>query len=88
MAKPTVGLSMIAKDREATIGKALDSVAPYVDELLVVDTGSNDWTVEVAREHGSRVEFFAWCDDFAAGAQYRTGLRHDRLDVRARQRRH
>jgi glycosyltransferase involved in cell wall biosynthesis len=56
---------MIAKDREATIGKALASVAPYVDELLVVDTGSNDWTVEVAREHGSRVEFFAWCDDFA-----------------------
>lgn len=63
---PTVGLSMIVKDREKKIGRAPDSVAPYVDELLVVDTGSSDGTVQVAKDRGARVEHFPWCDDFAA----------------------
>lgn len=57
---------MIARDEEAVIGRALASVADLVDEFVVLDTGSVDATVEVARSAGARVEQFAWCDDFAA----------------------
>jgi glycosyltransferase involved in cell wall biosynthesis len=57
---------VIAKNEEAFIADCLDSARQFVDEIVVVDTGSSDRTREIAREHGARVEEFAWCDDFAA----------------------
>ena len=36
------------------------------DEVVVVDTGSTDDTVQIAKAHGATVGHFAWCDDFAA----------------------
>lgn len=56
---------MIARNEAANIGRALESVAGEVDEVIVVDTGSQDATPELARKHGARVVEFAWCDDFA-----------------------
>jgi len=44
----------------------LDSLRGVADELVVVDTGSTDHTVEIARRAGARLGHFAWCDDFAA----------------------
>ncbi len=61
-----VSLVMIARDEERCIARALDSAAPYVDEMIVLDTGSNDGTVAIARRCGARVEHFVWGDDFAA----------------------
>lgn len=61
-----VALVVIARDEAPRIGRLLASVAPWVDAMLVLDTGSHDDTVAVARRHGARVEHFAWCDDFAA----------------------
>jgi tetratricopeptide (TPR) repeat protein len=66
----TISLCVIVKNEEEFIGACLDSARPFVDELVVVDTGSTDKTVEIAREHGARVEFFEWCDDFAAARNY------------------
>jgi len=37
---------------------------------VVVDTGSSDRTVEIAREHGARVTHFTWCDDFSAAKNF------------------
>ena len=65
-ALPTVALTMIAKDEEASIGRALKSVKAIVDEMVVVDTGSTDRTKEIASAQGARVIEFKWCDDFAA----------------------
>lgn len=62
----TLGVVMIARDEAARIGRAVSSVRGAVDEVLVVDTGSADATVEVARAAGARVESFGWVDDFAA----------------------
>ncbi|MFH1570870.1 MAG: glycosyltransferase, partial [Gemmatimonadota bacterium] len=42
------------------------SVAPAVDDIIVVDTGSTDDTAAVAARFGARVGHFRWCDDFAA----------------------
>jgi glycosyltransferase involved in cell wall biosynthesis len=50
------GLSvvMIVHDEEDSLGEALDSVS-FADEIIVVDSGSRDRTVEIARERGARV---------------------------------
>lgn len=61
-----VGLVVIARDEAPTITRLLDSVRPFVDQMLVMDTGSTDDTVRLAQAAGARVERFVWCDDFAA----------------------
>jgi len=61
-----LALVVIARDEAGRIGRLLDSVRPWVDDMLVLDTGSQDGTPQVARAHGARVEFFTWCDDFSA----------------------
>lgn len=66
MKRQRVVLTVIARDEEARIGRLLSSVAPWVDAMWVLDTGSADDTVAVAQRHGACVKHFAWCDDFAA----------------------
>ena len=63
---PTLSLCLIARDEERFLGACLDSVRGVVDEMIVVDTGSRDATVEIARAAGARVVDFPWVDDFAA----------------------
>ena len=62
----TVSLVMIVRDEERCLARCLDSVAGVVDELVVVDTGSTDDTVRIARAAGARVLHEPWHDDFAA----------------------
>lgn len=61
-----LALVVIARDEAQRIARLLDSVRPWVDEMLVLDTGSSDGTAAVAAAHGARVEHFAWCGDFSA----------------------
>jgi glycosyltransferase involved in cell wall biosynthesis len=56
----------IAKNEENTIAASINSYKKYVDEIIVVDTGSTDDTVKIARDLGARVLQFEWRDDFAA----------------------
>jgi len=60
-----LSLAMIVKNEAQNLGKCLDSVKGLVDELIVVDTGSTDKTVEIALAHGARVERFVWTGNFA-----------------------
>lgn len=57
---------MIVKDEEAMLGDCLASVRGLASQLIVVDTGSQDATVSIARAAGAEVIAFPWCDDFAA----------------------
>ncbi len=57
---------LIVCDNERTIGPCLESLAPWVDEIVVVDTGSVDLTPEICKEYGARVYNWAWRDDFSA----------------------
>lgn len=59
-------LAMIARDEEASIARCLASVRGLAEEVIVVDTGSNDRTVGIALEAGAEVVRFPWCDDFSA----------------------
>jgi len=61
-----LSLCMIVRDEEERLGNCLESIQGLVDEIVVVDTGSVDRTVEVAERHGARIGHFAWCDDFSA----------------------
>jgi hypothetical protein len=65
-ARYRVALVVIARDEAPRIGRLLASVAPWVDEMLVLDTGSVDRTAAAAAAAGARVEHFEWCDDFSA----------------------
>jgi len=61
----TLSLCMIAKDEERTIGQAITSMKNIADEIIVVDTGSNDKTKEIAGALGARVIEKQWNDDFS-----------------------
>lgn len=61
-----VALAMIARNEAPRIAAALAAVRPWVDAMLVLDTGSQDGTPRVARAAGAQVHTWHWCDDFAA----------------------
>jgi glycosyltransferase involved in cell wall biosynthesis len=63
---PTISVCMIVKNEEKNLPRALSSVKGLADEIIVVDTGSEDRTVDTALEHGALVFHFPWCDDFSA----------------------
>lgn len=69
-----LSLCMIARNEEAFIGDALASAQSVVDEIIVVDTGSTDRTVEIAKSYGARVFFKEWENDFAKARN--ESLRH------------
>lgn len=62
----TVALVMIVRDEERCIARCLRSAKPFVDAMIVLDTGSTDATAAIAREIGAQVHHFTWVDDFAA----------------------
>lgn len=61
-----LSVCMIVRNESANLRRSLASVRDVADEIVVVDTGSTDDTVAVARTFGARVAHVAWCDDFAA----------------------
>lgn len=60
-----LSLCMIVKNEAENLLRCLDSVKDVVDELVVLDTGSTDATVQIAASYGATVHHFTWCDDFA-----------------------
>jgi len=71
-----LSLCMICRDNKDTIRPCLESIRPWVDEMVVVDTGSTDATPGIAEELGARLFHFPWCDDFASARN--ESLRHAR----------
>lgn len=71
---PKVSLIMIARDEEAFIGRCLLSMHQAVDEAIVVDTGSTDDTVAVAKAMGAKVAFYEWRDHFADARNFALSL--------------
>jgi glycosyltransferase involved in cell wall biosynthesis len=67
---PTLSLAMIVKNEGDTIERVLGSAKPFCDEMVVVDTGSNDDTAAKAQAMGAVVHHFPWIDDFAAARNF------------------
>ena len=70
----TISLCMIVKNEEACLGRCIDSLKGIVDEMIVVDTGSTDKTVEIAKERGASVYHFDWTGDFSEARNYSFSL--------------
>lgn len=60
----TISLCMIVKNEEDVLGRCLESIKDLVDEINIVDTGSTDRTVEIAKKYTERVYFFDWTGKF------------------------
>lgn len=65
-----LSLVMIVKNEESTLRRCLESVFKYVDEIIIVDTGSTDNTKSIALEYQSRVFDYEWTNDFSAARNY------------------
>lgn len=65
-----LSLCTIVKNEENSLPRVLKSVKSLVDEIVILDTGSTDRTVEVAKAYGAKVYQFEWCNDFAAARNY------------------
>jgi glycosyltransferase involved in cell wall biosynthesis len=63
---PLLGAALIVRDEERELPLCLESLAGWVDEIVVVDTGSRDRTRELAAAAGARLFDFPWRGDFAA----------------------
>ncbi len=66
----TISLCMIVKNEEKHIGRCLDSVAGLMDEIIIVDTGSTDRTVEIVSGYTSKIYSYLWKDDFSDARNY------------------
>ena len=64
MDKIKVSACIIAKNEELFIEKCLKSIINVVDEIIVLDTGSEDRTIELAEKY-AKVYTYEWKDDFA-----------------------
>ncbi len=61
----TISLCMIVRDEEKDLAKCLKSVKDLVDEIIIVDTGSTDRTIEIAKIFGAIIYEFKWNDSFS-----------------------
>ena len=62
---PKVSLCMIVKDEEAVIARCLESLKGHVDEMVIVDTGSTDKTVEICESYGAKIYHHPWEGSFS-----------------------
>lgn len=66
----TISLCMIVKNEEAVLARCLDSVAGLMDEIIIVDTGSQDGTKQAAARYTDRIYDFEWTEDFSAARNF------------------
>jgi len=69
-----LSVGMIVKNEEKYLDKCLSALKPLLDsvksELVIVDTGSTDNTVEIAKKYTDKIYFFEWINDFAAARNF------------------
>jgi glycosyltransferase involved in cell wall biosynthesis len=60
-----ISACMMVKNEEHTLERCLKSLKGFVDEIIVVDTGSTDRTVEIAEKYNARIYHHPWQNDFS-----------------------
>lgn len=70
---PKLSLCMIVKNEQRWLESCLNSVNELVDEMIIVDTGSQDNTVEIAQRFGAKVFHHPWSGDFSEARNYSLG---------------
>ncbi|MEE4563286.1 glycosyltransferase [Paenibacillus polymyxa] len=62
----SISLCMIVKNEEQVLSRCLESVKDVVNEIIIVDTGSTDTTLDIARNYTDKIYSFEWVNDFSA----------------------
>lgn len=65
---------MIVKNEEDTIGRCLTSIHDLMDEIIIVDTGSNDKTKRIASQFTDKIYDYKWADHFSSARNYSFGF--------------
>jgi len=68
--RPSISLAIIMRDVEKTLDKCLNTFSKVSDEIIIVDTGSVDKSVEIAKKYTDKIYHFEWIDDFAAARNF------------------
>jgi glycosyltransferase involved in cell wall biosynthesis len=68
--RPSLSLCMIVKNEEENLARCLSSVKNIVDEIIVVDTGSEDRSKDIALAFGAKLYEYAWTNSFAEARNY------------------
>ncbi len=68
--KNEISVCMIVKDEELVITRAIICAKQFADEIIIVDTGSSDRTIELAEMLGVSIFTFKWCDDFSKARNF------------------
>ena len=66
----SVSLCMIVKNEEAVLERCLKNAGKFADEIIIVDTGSDDKTKKIAQGYTDKIYDFPWRDDFSAARNY------------------
>ena len=66
----TLSVCLIVKDEEAVLARCLSCVSKIAEEIVIVDTGSTDSTLQIAKRFTDKVYFFKWCDNFSAARNF------------------
>ena len=67
---PNITLCLIVKNEEKYLSECLESVKDVVDEIVLVDTGSTDNTIDIAKNFGAVIYNYKWTNDFSAARNY------------------
>ncbi|MBR3624131.1 MAG: glycosyltransferase family 2 protein [Selenomonadaceae bacterium] len=65
-----ISACVIVKNEEKNLPTWIECVKDIADEMVIVDTGSEDNTVEIAKAAGARVYYFEWVDDFSKAKNF------------------
>lgn len=66
----TLSLCMIVRNEEDVLERCLNSFEDVFDEIIIVDTGSEDNTINIATKYTTHVYNFEWVDDFSLARNY------------------
>ena len=62
---PSISVCMIVRDEEQFLVRCLSSVTKVADEIIIVDTGSKDNTMDIAKRYTDKVFFHPWNESFS-----------------------
>lgn len=68
--KVKISACLITKNEEENINRCIESFRESVDEIILVDTGSIDQTVQLAEKSGAKVYFYQWDNSFSNARNY------------------
>jgi glycosyltransferase involved in cell wall biosynthesis/Tfp pilus assembly protein PilF len=68
--KASLSICMIVKNEEKHLLRCLKSIRDIANEIIIVDTGSTDKTLDLARVFGAKVYEFPWTGDFSAARNH------------------